>query len=204
MKTTTKYCQYCYKEFVATRSDAKFCDPLCKQNAYNERIKIKQEQLEADAQQAQAEKSAQLKELTKKMEELKQVREAQENQAISETHQLMNETFKKYESEAIEEKIDKANKILKGWLQQLLEFDQQDGASVHKVKSLFEAIIRSGSYTFYDLPNDYKYLSFINNRLIPKVKNWYDVIRYSREQYIDLGLPKEAKREFTDKIYELG
>ena len=204
MKTTTKYCQYCYKEFVATRSDAKFCDPLCKQNAYNERIKIKQVQLEADAQQAQAEKSAQLKELTKKMEELKQVREAQENQAISETHQLMNETFKKYESEAIEEKIDKANKILKGWLQQLLEFDEQDGTSVYKIKFLFETIIRSGTYTFYDLPNDYKYFPFINQILIPRVKNWYDAVKYSRERYIDIGLQKEEKRKFTDILYELG
>ena len=204
MKTTQKNCENCGKQFEAKRADAKFCCPNCKQNAYVEREKLRKEQVDADKLQVKAENSAKLKELQAELEELEKVKEAEQQLAYEEGYRRMNESLKKYESDAIKERIEKANKILKGWLQQLIEFDKEDGTSVHKIKSLFEAIIRSDSYTFYDLPSDYKYFPFINNSLIPKVKNWYNEVRYSRERCIDLGLPKDAKKEFTNKIYELG
>lgn len=203
MKTFTKHCESCNTEFLAKRFDAKFCSGACKQQAYLERIMIQNEQLEVNKFREQTELSDQLVRLTKEFEELKKVRETQQNQAVAETYKLMNETFKKYENEAIKEKIDNANKALKGWLQQLLEFNGQEGTAIYKIKSLFEDIIRSGSCVFYNLPNDYKYLPFITNTLIPKVKKWYDEIKYSRERYINLGLPQEAMRKFTDILYEI-
>ena len=214
METINYNCDNCDKEFQAKRLDAKFCSGACKQNAYRERIKFKNEQHEADLLWEQAEfaannfrkkdkSSAGWKGLKQKIEELENENDEKQKLAIEESRKLTSELFKSFEDDIIRGKIDNANTILKEWLQQLLEFDQEEETPLYKAKYLFEKIIKSGSYTFYDLPNDYKYLPFINHTLIPKAKNWYDAIKDSRERYVSIALSMELNQTFTDILYEI-
>jgi hypothetical protein len=108
-----------------------------------------------------------------------------------------------FESHILKQKTDEANRILREWIEQLIQFDEEDASSLYKVKSLFEQIIKSGTDVFSIFPKDYKYLSFINHILIPKAKNWLDVVGYSSERYVNIVLPIKLKQKLVAMLYEI-
>ncbi|MDO9187589.1 MAG: hypothetical protein Q7W13_16375 [Bacteroidia bacterium] len=205
MKTKTKQCEYCSKEFEAVRSDQKYCAPNCKQNAYNERLRGQNENVRDKEQSQQAEfhtnrlllpveYSAEQKSMDKQAEILPNERE--ERLAI-------DEFLKQLENDTIKRKTDSANKILKNWLQRLLEFDEEKEVPLYKARSLYEDIVRSTSYALYGISKDYKYLPFINNLLIPKVENLHKAIKHSRERHTTLNISSDLKRKFMDILSEI-
>lgn len=206
MKTKTKKCEYCNNEYEAVRSDQKYCAPNCKQNAYNERVKSQNknirnweqpQQIEFNANRLQVppEYSAGQKSIEKQVDDLSNEKKIKEKFDIE-------EFLKQLESDTVKRKIDSANYVLKNLLQRLLEIDQEE-VPLHKVKSLFEDIARSSSYSFYGVPKEYNYFPFINNILIPKAKIWLDALKYSRERYIQIALPTSLSRKFTDILCEI-
>lgn len=198
MKTTNKHCEYCNIEFIAKRFDAKFCSGACKQNAYLDRLRNFDEKRKTENLIQQNQIAERINQLEQQLTEAQKKKEAQLQQEQEEQSNYMNKFFETFKHDETERNKKDANKILKGWLEQILAFNQQEETYLFKVKSLCDDIIRfHRGHQFNSLPKDYQHWKFINDTLFPKANNWYNGIKNSRERYITLHLSDELKVKFT-------
>lgn len=198
MKTSIKDCEYCNTEFIAKRSDAKFCSGACKQNAYLERVKGDHEQKKFNTLMQEYQLAERIRQLEHRIIEVQKKKEAQLQQERIEQSTYINNLFANFKNDEIKQHIRNTDKMLKGWLKQLLTFDKEEETYSFKVKSLCNDIICfSHSSRFSDLPEDYQHRKFMNDTLFPKINNWYNEIKYSREKCLALHLSDELKVQFT-------
>lgn len=200
MKTTITNCQYCNTEFTAKRTDVKFCSNACRQQAYLDRNyrpgKKSQQTLEAKEAQLCAQKKAEEAQLA----EVQRLLEAQSQKQYEDLSKSTIEYLEKKKSDSINAIVDRVNNLLKKWITQLLEFDQQEGISLRRIKWLCDEINNFSMFDKAKLSNDYKHLHFIENILTPKVKNLYKELRITREQYVSLHLAEELKSQLRDTL----
>jgi len=198
MKTTPMNCQYCQTSFEAKRTDAKFCSGACKQNAYRDRMKVYAMETEIERLLQKNQFAQTINQLEDQVIKLRQKKEVQMQQERAMQLKSMNKILITIKQDAAERNIKDTNKMLKGWLEQLLSFGQQEEIYLFKIKSFCDDIIRfANSSYFTDLPQGYTHLSFINETLLPKVKGWHDTIKDSKDCCIHLQLSDELKVKFT-------
>ena len=194
----TKNCLRCSETFISKRSDAIFCSAACKQNAYLDRMREYVMDKEAESLIQKNQFAETVNQLEQKAIEVKKIKEAQLQQEREAELQSMNEVLEKIKQDETQRNIKDTNGMLKGWIEQLLSFEQKGEVYLFKVKSLCADIIRFiDSSHFANLPKGYKHWEFINHTLLPKVKNWYDAIKNSNERYVHLALSDELKVKFT-------
>ena len=100
-------------------------------------------------------------------------------------------------------KVEDDNQRLKKSLNEILEYSQQGEISRWRLISLCNSVDRKLGTRIFSLPVGYKYTSFINITLLPKVLKLRNEIIKSSERFVRLELPESLEGTLKEILKEI-
>ena len=203
MKTTSKNCELCTKEFSTTRSDTKFCSTPCKQRAYNRRIKIGDLKASTEKSHQADQKLEEIKANEVQQELDKKAKQEQFLHIQKEYDQKLLDLKNEFKIEDEKRKLDFANRTLKGWLERIMKCAEYEEIGRTRLLHSLNQIKRDFNNDYYRFPKNFEHNSFVNFTLKACVDIWIHETDNSEERYLSFSIPEEILKIFDGIVEEI-